>query len=134
MSDIRYLSVEQVERLHALVIARSGGSDGLRERGTLESAVAQPAQTFGGDDLYPTLHEKAATLAYALVMGHPFVDGNKRIGHAAMETFLVLNGFEIDADVDEQERLFLDLAAGLVERETLAGWVEAHTVARAGTP
>ncbi|MEM8560039.1 MAG: type II toxin-antitoxin system death-on-curing family toxin [Bacteroidota bacterium] len=130
MSDVRYLSVEQVERLHALVIARSGGSEGLRERGTLESAVAQPLQTFGGSDLYPTLHEKAATLAYALVMGHPFVDGNKRIGHAAMEAFLMLNGYEIDADVDEQERLFLDVAAGRIERSALSGWIEAHMVTR----
>jgi death-on-curing protein len=130
VSDVRYLSVAQVERLHALVIARSGGSEGLRERGTLESAVAQPRQTFGGDDLYPTLPEKAEALAYALVMGHPFVDGNKRIGHAAMETFLMLNGYEIGADVDEQERLFLDLAAGQVKRDTLAAWIEARLVQR----
>ena len=63
----------------------------------LESAVAQPRQTFGGADLYPSLAAKAAALAHALDLGHPFVDGNKRIGHAAMEVFLMLNYFEIEA-------------------------------------
>jgi death-on-curing protein len=60
------------------------------------------------------------------VANHPFVDGNKRIGHAAMEVFLVLNGHEIDASVDEQERLMLDVAAGLIDRPELAGWLSAH--------
>jgi death-on-curing protein len=61
----------------------------------LESALAQPRATFGGTDLYPGLIEKAAALGFSLVMGHPFVDGNKRTGHAAMETFLILNGHEL---------------------------------------
>lgn len=126
MKEPRYLAVEEVVRLHALVIRRTGGSEGLRDPGTLEPAVAQPQQTFGGEDLYPTLASKAATLAYALVMGHPFVDGNKRAGHAAMEAFLMLNGQEIEAGVDEQEALFLRLAAGEVSREGLVEWIEEH--------
>jgi len=68
--------------------------------------------TLAGSDLYPTLAEKAAALCFSLVGNHPFVDGNKRVGHATMETFLVLNGTEIDASVGEQERVMLDLAAG----------------------
>lgn len=81
----RYLTLAEVEKLHALVVQQSGGATGLRDRGGLESAMAQPQQTFGGDDFYPTLPAKAAALAHSLVMGHPFVDGNKRVGHAAME-------------------------------------------------
>ncbi len=127
MSAPRFLKVEEVERLQALVVERTGGGTGLRDRGALESAVAQPQQTFAGDDLYPTLPTKAAALAYSLVMGHPFVDGNKRIGHAAMEAFLMLNGYEIEADVDEQEDLFLRLASGEVSRDELAAWIEVHT-------
>jgi death-on-curing protein len=92
----------------------------------LESALAQPQQTFAGEDLYPSLESKAAALAHSLVMGHPFVDGNKRVGHAAMEAFLMLNGLEIAASVDEQENLFLGLAAGEVSREALAEWVGDH--------
>jgi death-on-curing protein len=76
--------------------------------------------------LYPTLVEKAAALAFSLVQGHPFVDGNKRVGHAAMETFLVLNDAEIDAIIDEQERLMLDLAAGRAGRSHLVDWLRQH--------
>ena len=86
----------------------------------------QPKVTFELADLYPTLVEKAAALCLSLVANHPFVDGNKRVGHAAMETFLILNGTEIDAPVDEQERLMLDVAAGRVDRNTLAEWIHQH--------
>ena len=85
---MRYLTLE----LHRRLLAATGGASGIRDFGALESAVAQPKATFGGSDLYPTLPEKAAALCLALVQGHPFVDGNKRVGHGAMETFLVLNG------------------------------------------
>ena len=123
---IRYLTVREVLRLHGLVLEQSGGSGGIRDRGALESAVAQPMATFGGEDLYDTIPRKAAALAFSLVRNHPFIDGNKRIGHAAMEVFLTLNGFTISADVDEQEELFLSLAAGEISREKLTEWVEAH--------
>jgi death-on-curing protein len=74
--------------------------------------------------------EKAAALAFALVMGHPFVDGNKRTGHAAMEIFLVLNGYELDAAVDDQERVMLELAAGDLSRDNFLNWVRRHAVPR----
>lgn len=125
---MRYLTVEAVLELHRLVIAQSGGAAGVRDQGGLESAVAQPRMTFGGQDLYPTIVEKAAALGFSLIMNHPFVDGNKRIGHAAMETFLVLNGYEIDAAVDEQERIVLQVAAGELSREDFTAWVENHLI------
>jgi death-on-curing protein len=104
---MRYLSLAEVLVLHDRIITHSGGAAGLRDLGSLESALAQPRATFDGVDLYPSLAEKAAALAYSLVGNHPFVDGNKRIGHAALETFLVLNGFELEATVDDAESLFL---------------------------
>jgi death on curing protein len=128
---MRYLTVDQVIRLHSLIIEQSGGSEGLRDQGALESAVAQPQMSFGAVDLYSSLSDKAAALAFSLVSNHPFVDGNKRIGHAAMEVFIVLNGYEIEADVDEQERIFLGLAAGEVKREELTAWIERHARRRA---
>jgi death-on-curing protein len=82
--------------------------------------------TFDGESLYPSLIEKAAALSYSLVMNHPFVDGNKRTGHAAMEVFLLLNGHEIDADVEGQERTVLRLAAGELPREKLMAWLKRH--------
>ena len=80
--------------------------------------------TFAGQDLYPTLGEKAAALGFSLVCNHPFVDGNKRVGHAAMETFLVLNGWELSAGVDEQEQVILELAAGRLKRDSFVTWVQ----------
>ena len=121
---MRYLTIEEVLRLHDRVIERTGGSAGVRDRGALESAVAQPQMTFSGDDLYPTLPEKAATLCFSLAMNHPFVDGNKRTAHAAMEVFLILNGFEIRSSVDDQEAMMLSLATGILKREGLTEWLK----------
>ncbi|HEY2787412.1 MAG TPA: type II toxin-antitoxin system death-on-curing family toxin [Fimbriiglobus sp.] len=84
--------------------------------------------TFGGVDLYPTLADKAAALGFSLALNHGFVDGNKRIAHAAMETFLILNGYEIRASVDEQEGVFLRLAAGESNREDFTNWVKQQLV------
>lgn len=127
---MRYLSLEEVVSLHSLLIAQSGGSSGLRDRGALESAVAQPEASFGGDDLYPMLSAKAAALGHSLIQNHPFVDGNKRVGHAAMEVFLLLNGYEIDALVDDQETVILDVASGQMSRAELSEWLNHHIVER----
>jgi len=127
---MRYLSLQEVISLHSLLIAQSGGSSGLRDRGALESAVAQPEASFGGQDLYPDLASKAAALGHSLIQNHPFVDGNKRVGHAAMEVFLLLNGNELDASVDEQEKIIIEVASGNVSRIELSGWISKHIVLR----
>jgi death-on-curing protein len=131
---IRYLTLEEVLELHRLILEQSGGSGGVRDLGGLESALAQPRMTFGGQDLYPSLAEKAAALGFSLVCNHPFVDGNKRVGHAAMETFLVLNGWELAAGVEEQEQLVLRLAAGDLKREEFTAWVVSHLRQRPAEP
>ena len=123
---MRYLALGEVVELHRRLLEATGGASGIRDFGALESAIAQPKATFGGVDLYPTLVEKAAALGFSLVQGHAFVDGNKRVGHAAMETFLILNGTEIDALVGDQERLILDLAAGRIGRSHLVDWLRQH--------
>jgi len=125
---MRYLSVAEILDLHRRVIQQSGGAEGLRDRDGLLSAVAQPKMTFGGDELYASVIDKAAVLAVSLSQNHPFVDGNKRVAHAAMEVFLVLNGQEIEASVDEQERLMMELAAGNLGREDVVEWLSAHVV------
>ena len=84
--------------------------------------------SFGGEDLYPAIAEKAAALGHSLIQNHPFVDGNKRVGHAAMEVFLVLNGYEVDAPVDEQERVVLAVASGQMSRAELGEWLKSHIV------
>ncbi|MBW4424239.1 MAG: type II toxin-antitoxin system death-on-curing family toxin [Nostoc desertorum CM1-VF14] len=120
---MRYLTVVEVLNLHRQVIEESGGALGIRNLGSLEPAVAQPKMTFGGKDLYPTIIEKASALGFSLIKNHPFFDGNKRTSHAAMETFLVLNGMEIDALIQEQERVVLLLAAGDLGREEFTEWL-----------
>jgi len=127
---VRYLALNEVLEVHRQVMAQSGGAEGLMHLPALESALAQPQMTFGGEDLYPTLVDKATALGYALIKNHPFLDGNKRTGHAAMEVFLVLNGYEIRAAVDEQERVILQVAASEMDREEFTTWLQAHVVAK----
>ena len=120
---MRYLGLAEVLELHERVLLQSGGSGGLRDLDALESALAQPKMFAGGSEAYPTVIEKAAALCFSLANNHPFVDGNKRIAHAAMEVFLLLNGFEIESDVDAQERLMLTLAQGRLLRKELEIWL-----------
>ena len=116
--------------MHRRIIASSGGTSGIRDLGAIESALAQPRATFGGQDLYPTITEKAGSLCFSLIGNHGFLDGNKRIGHAAMEVFLYLNGYELDASTDEQEEIVLGVAAGKINRSELTAWIKRSTVTR----
>ena len=125
---MRYLTLGEVLALHRQVIEASGGISGLRDLGGLESAVIQPRMSFGEEDLYPALEEKAAALCFSLIQNHPFADGNKRVGHASMEVFLQLNGYEIQASVDEQEAFILGIASGDVGREDLVLWLKDHLI------
>jgi death-on-curing protein len=123
---MRYLSISQIFEPHDLIISSSGGSRGIRDINALKSAVNLPRQTFDQKDLYPDIVAKSAALCFSLVMNHPFVDGNKRVGHAAMETFLILNWYEIISNVDEQERVMLKLAAGKMSRINFLEWLNNH--------
>ena len=123
---MRYLSLREILELHDKIIDVSGGARGIRDMRALESAINQPRLTFNPTDLYPDVVTKAAALCFFLVMNHPLIDGNKRVGHASMETFLILNGFEIEASVDEQEPIILELASGELTREIFTAWLNDH--------
>lgn len=125
---VKHITLDEVVWLHERVIARSGGGAGIRDRGSLDACIHQPRMTFGGQDLYPSLPEKAAALAFSLVRNHPFVDGNKRIGFAAMRVFLMRNGSDLHYCVDNAEETFLSLAAGQLTREQLIEWINQHIV------
>ena len=127
---MRDLVLNEVPELHGQIISQSGGAPGILDLNALESALAQPRMTFGGTDLYPTIAEKASALGFSLIKNHPFVDGNKRSGHAAMEVFLVLNGFEIHAQMDEQEQIVLQVASGELDRDKFTAWLKAHILQR----
>ena len=123
---IVYLSKSQVLALHAALLEATGGSDGLREEGLLESALARPAASFAGSDLYPTLSGKTSALMHSLVSNHPFVDGNKRIAVAAAELFLAINGYRLSASDDDLETFTLAAAEGSLEAAEMRIWFQQH--------
>lgn len=119
---ILYLSREQLLAIHAAQLARFGGAQGVPDMGTLESALARPAMTFGGEDVYPDLAAKAAALMHSIIMNHPFLDGNKRVGIMAAELFIELNDARLRADDDELEEMTLAVARGELDAERVAIW------------
>ncbi len=127
---MRYLTLDEVLEIYRRIIEQSGGSAGVSNLAGLESALAQPRMTFGGKELYPTIIEKASALGFSLIKNHPFIDGNKRIGHAVIEVFLVLNGFEISASVDEQEEVILQVASSELGRDDFTTWLGDHVISR----
>jgi death-on-curing protein len=129
---MRYLTLGEVVELHRLVLAACGGAPGIRDLGSLESAVTQPRASFGGSDLHPTLIEKTGALGFALAQGHRSWTATSAVAHAAMATFLLLNGVDIAATVDEQEQLMLNLASGRVSRSDLVDWLREHTTGSSG--
>ncbi len=120
------LTTKQVISIHSSLIEATGGTDGIRDMGMLESALEAPFQTFDGKDLYPALIQKAARLGHSLVSNHPFVDGNKRIGIHTMLVFLAVNGIEIECTQKELIDVGLSLADGTMDAEKLLIWLSSH--------
>lgn len=120
---MKRLSKNHILNMHSLLIQETGGSDGVRDDGLLDSALNMPFQSFDGKDLYKTIQAKAARLGFSLIKNHPFVDGNKRIGILAMLVFLEMNGIEISCTDEELVDLGLGLADGLVDDKDLLHWI-----------
>ena len=123
---MKTLSKNQVTALHSALIREFGGIDGIRDEGLLESALAAPFQTFGGEPVYPSLQAKAAQLGFGLIRNHPFVDGNKRIGAHTMLVFLAVNGIELRYEQQELIDIVLSVAAGQIDRQGLLPWILDH--------
>ena len=123
---MKTLSKNQVTALHSALIREFGGIDGIRDEGLLESALAAPFQTFGGEPVYPSLQAKAAQLGFGLILNHPFVDGNKRIGAHTMLVFLAVNGIELRYEQQELIDIVLSVAAGQIDRQGLLQWILDH--------
>ncbi|MGB0560474.1 MAG: type II toxin-antitoxin system death-on-curing family toxin [Spirulinaceae cyanobacterium] len=115
-----FLTLEEVLALHDRQIERLGGTMGIRDRGLLESALAQPQTTFGGQLLHPTLPEQAAAYLYHLALNHPFIDGNKRTAFAVMDTFLRLNGYQLALSDTEAYELVLAVATSQISKDELS--------------
>ena len=123
---MKILTKKQIISLQEDLIQTSGGIKGIRDEGLLESAVQMPFQSFENIDLYPSIQQKAARLAFGLVKNHAFLDGNKRIGAHAMLIFLIINDIELNYTQKELADVFLGLADGSVSEKDLLNWILSH--------
>jgi death-on-curing protein len=121
------LTLEQLLELHTIIIAQTGGSDGLRDLGRLESAIAAQTQNVFGEELYPSLHEKSAALIRGIIADHPFVDGNKRTAMLAGLTFQRVNEFKFQAKKGELENFAVKIAVDKLDVSEVAAWLKAHS-------
>ena len=122
------LTQEQILMLHAQLIEVTGGCNGIRDEGLLDSAIESPFHSFGGEELYPSIHAKAARLCYGLVKNHAMADGNKRIGAHAMLVFLAVNGYELRYTQKELSDLILYVADGRKDCGDILQWILEHQV------
>ena len=121
-----FFSFEQVLKLHSSLIEKTGGMDGVRDKNLLDSALKAPFQTFGGNELYPDVYDKASQLCYSLIENHPFADGNKRIGVHLTLLFLKLNNAEIEYTQKELSDFGLSVASGKMSKDEIKAWLLAH--------
>ena len=122
------LTKAQILSLHESLIADSGGLQGIRDEGLLDSAINTPFQSFGGTEFYPTIDDKAARLGYGLIKNHPFIDGNKRIGTHAMLVLLEINQISVEYEDDDLIATILAIAAGELTSEDLLSWLQNHII------
>ena len=124
---MKYLTPQNVIQIHFEIVEETGGSQGLRDLGLLESAVLRPQATFGGKDLYPSIILKAAALVHSLLLNHVFIDGNKRTATIAMIEFLTLNGKDFKATNREVVDFALWVENKKPSIEEIASWIKKHT-------
>ena len=126
MGEILWIDKDETLTIHAQQLADHGGSDGVRDEGLLESALARPQNLLAYSDETPSLARLAAAYAFGIARNHPFVDGNKRTALVVSLTFLLVNGFKMTAPRDDRYFIFYDLAAGNLSEDELAKWLEAN--------
>jgi death-on-curing protein len=121
---IAYLSVEEVIAMHDAFLQKFGGLPGIRDINLLMSAVETPKSRMFGQDLYPTVYDKAAAYLYHIICNHPFNDGNKRTGFGSALLFLKANSIPIVFDKKKYENLVVEVANGKVKKEEIARFLE----------
>ena len=121
-------TVQDIQELHTQLEDVFVLSSGVRDENLLASAVNTPFQTFMGNDLYPSIYDKAAQLCYGIANNHPFTDGNKRTALHSMYVYLIINGYDITATQQEVEKLIIDVAAGRMHNTELSKWLQHNTI------
>ncbi|MBJ6746369.1 type II toxin-antitoxin system death-on-curing family toxin [Streptococcus sp. 121] len=127
---MKQLSTDQIVGLHSQLIAASGGTDGVRDLGLVESAVANVFETYFGVEQYPSIEEKAARLCYSLIKNHGFIDGNKRIGIFAMLVLLEINGIVLDCTDEELVELGVGVASSQLGYDDILEFVKIQDYVR----
>jgi len=123
-----WISADDVIALHSLVIQKSGGMDGLRDRSVLESAISAPLQSFGGTELFPGDIDKIARVGFGLASNHAFLDGNKRIGAMVVQLLLKWNGYTLQLREGELADMFISIAIGAAHETDLHNWIQQHLI------
>ena len=121
-------TLQDIYELHTQLENAFVLSSGVRDENLLASAVNTPFQTFMGNDLYPSLYDKAAQLCYGIANNHPFMDGNKRTALHSMYVYLIINGFDIMATQQDVENMIIDVAAGNMTNTELVQWLQKNIV------
>lgn len=124
------ITAAQMVLIHAAVIRRTGGLDGIRDLGALRSAAALPFQLSFGLELYPTIFEKTAVYARSIIMNHPFVDGNKRTGMNTSITFLQLNDYRFTGPRGSIEDFAVKIVVDKLDIASIAKWFKLHAQSR----
>lgn len=128
MAKVYYLSLEEVLAIHFDQVVRYGGSHGVRVLPLLESALQRPQSSFMGEDLYPTVFNKAAALIHSLLMNHPFVDANKRTAMSSGVAFLHFNGFDLNVSDKEFVQAALNIESKKWDLEEIAKWLKDNSI------
>ena len=121
------ISLSDILKLHEMSIQKYGGSLGVRDEGLLDSAIARPFQTFGGEDLYASAIEKAAAIAESLIINHPFVDGNKRTGFLAMLAVLKIGKMNLTATEENAYQFTISISTGEIRFDEIVQWLKNNT-------
>ncbi len=127
-SKIKYLSIDEVLAIHIKMVDKFGGSHGIRDLGLVESAVARPQASFGGQDLYENIFDKAAALLQSLLKNHPFVDGNKRTALTSAISFIEINGFSLNKTHQEGVEFSVAIDNQHLSIEQISKWLKEHSV------
>ena len=121
-------TIQDIYELHTQLENTFILSPGIRDKNLLASAVNTPFQTFMGNDLYPSIYDKAAQLCYGIANNHPFIDGNKRTALHSMYVYLIINGYDIIATQQDVENLIINVAAGRMHNTELSKWLQDNTI------
>ena len=120
------ISFEDSLVIHGVLIEQFGGADGIRDESALKAALSRPHTTFDGKDLYPTAVDKAAAILQSILINHPFIDGNKRVGYVFMRLMLMNEGFDIQASEDEKYQFVIETAEGKLDIDKITSWIKKH--------